>query len=90
MAQVRSLAGELPHATAVAKKEKRKRTEMNVSVKQKETHRQNRIVVAKGESGDAPGVWDEPMQTSISRLDRQQASTVQHGKRLQRPVMKPR
>ena len=31
--------------------------------------------------GDAPGVWGQPMQTLISRMDEQSGPTAEHGER---------
>ena len=53
---------------------------MDLSVKQKETHRhRNRLVVSKvGWGRDGVGVWDEQMQTSIYRMDQLQGPAVEH------------
>ena len=51
---------------------------MNILPKQKETHK---LVVAKGQERwgrDGLGVWDQQMQSSIYRMDKQQGPTVQH------------
>ena len=55
---------------------------MNLSTKQKQTHRHKEgLVVAKGEGRwgrDGVGVWDLQIQTSINRMDKQQGPTVEH------------
>ena len=55
---------------------------MNLSTKQKQTHRrETRPVVAKGvgEVGrDGLGVWDQQMQTVTYRMDKEQGPTALH------------
>ena len=52
---------------------------MNISTKQKQTHRhREQTVVAKGLGREGLGVWDQQMQTSVYRMDKQQGPTVQH------------
>ena len=49
---------------------------MNLSAEQKQTHIENRLVVAKGEGvgKDGLGVWGQHMQTSIYGMDKQGAA----------------
>ena len=65
---------------------------MNLSRKQKQTDRENRLEVAKSEEGwgrDGLGVWDQQMQTVIYRMDKQQGPTVQHRELYSIPYDKP-
>ena len=52
---------------------------MNISTKQKQTHRhREQTVVAKegGKGREGLGIWDQQMQTSIYGMDKQQDPTV--------------
>ena len=55
---------------------------MNISTKQKQTHRRREQTCGcQGGGGwgrDGVGVWGQQMQTSIYRMDKQQGPTVQH------------
>ena len=55
---------------------------MNLSTKQKQTHRhREQTCGCQGEGGwgrNGLGVWDQQMQTSIYRMDKQQGPTVEH------------
>ena len=55
---------------------------MNLSTKQKQTHRhREQTCGCQGGGGwarDGLGVWDQQMQTIIYRMDKQQGPTVQH------------
>ena len=55
---------------------------MNLSTKQKETHRLREQTCGcqrGGEEGeDGLGVWGQQMQNIICRMDKQQCPTVQH------------
>ena len=57
-------------------------TQMNLTTKQKQTHRhREQSVVAKGEGRwgrEGLGVWDEQMQPLVYRMDTQQGPTVEH------------
>ena len=57
---------------------------MNLSVKQKQTHKyREQICGCQGGGGrewDGQGVWGWQMQTITFRMDRQQGPTVQHRK----------
>ena len=48
---------------------------MNISMKQKQTHRENKLAAAKGEEGqgrDVLGVRDQQMKTIVYRMEKQQ------------------
>ena len=55
---------------------------MNISTKQKQTHRhREQTCGCQGGGGwerEGLGVWDQQMQTIIYRTDKQQSPTVQH------------
>ena len=52
---------------------------MNISTKQKQTHRhRNRLEVGRVGWGDGEGVWGQQMQTIIYRMDKQQGPPVEH------------
>ena len=54
---------------------------MNLSMKQKQTHKENRLMVAKGEAQEGKeglGAWGQQMETSIYRIEKQQGPSVQH------------
>ena len=65
---------------------------MNLSMKQKGTHRENRSVVAKGKAGlgrDGLGVWGWQMQTITQRMDKQQGPAAEHWEVYSIPCDKP-
>ena len=52
---------------------------MNLSIKQKQTHRHGEETCFQGEGGwgrEGLEVWGQHMQTSIYRMDKQQGPTV--------------
>ena len=54
---------------------------MNLQNRNRLTDIENRLVVAKGERGwgrDKLGVWDQQMQTTVQKIDKQQGPNVQH------------
>ena len=55
---------------------------MNISTKQKQTHRHREQTCGCQGGGvwerEGLGVWDQQMQTIIYRTDKQQSPTVQH------------
>ena len=55
---------------------------MNLSTKQKQTHRHRQQTCGcqgRGEWGrEGLGVWDQQIRTIIGRMDKQQGRTVQH------------
>ena len=51
---------------------------MNLSMKQKQTHRHREQTCGCQGGRDGLGVWDEQMQTNIYRMDKQQGPTVYH------------
>ena len=54
---------------------------MNLFTKQKETHRHRKQIYGyqRGKAGgDKVGVWDQQIQTTIYKIDKQQGPTVQH------------
>ena len=64
----------------------------NLSMKQKETQRENRSVVAKGKAGlgrDGLGVWGWQMQTITQRMDKQQGPVAEHWEVYSIPCDKP-
>ena len=63
---------------------------MNSFTKQKQTHRHRKQIYAyqRGNVGrDKLGVWDQQMQTTIPKLDKQQVPTVQHREFIQYPII---
>ena len=57
----------------------RNMTEMNLSMKQKQIHRETDLLSKGGCcQRDGLGVWDQQMQTSMCKMDKQQDPTVQH------------
>ena len=55
---------------------------MNLSVKQKQTHKHREQICGCQEGGgqgrDGVGGWDQQMQTIIYKMDKQQGPSVQH------------
>ena len=55
---------------------------MNLFMKQKQTHRHRKQTYGyqrgKGVGGDKLGVWDQQIQTTMYKIDKQQGPTVQH------------
>ena len=54
---------------------------MNISMKQKQTHRhREQTCGCQGGGGreDKLGVWDQQIQTTIYKVDKRQGPTVQH------------
>ena len=55
---------------------------MNISMKQKQTHRHREQTCGcqggEAQGRDGLGVWDQQMQTIIYKMDKQQGPTVQH------------
>ena len=65
---------------------------MNLSMKQIQTHKENRLMVAKGEAWqgkDGLGAWGQQMETSIYRTEKQQRPSVQHRELHSMPCDKP-
>ena len=65
---------------------------MNLSMKQKQTHKENRLMVAKGEAQQGKeglGSWGWQMETSIYRIEKQQSPSVQHRELHSIPCDKP-
>ena len=63
---------------------------MNLSMKQKHTHRHREQTGSYQEGGglrDGLGVWDQQMQTRIYRMDKQQFPLYSKGKSIQYPVI---
>ena len=55
--------------------------QMNLFKKQKQTHIENKFMVTKGErrSRDKFEIWDQQIQTTVYKTDKQQGpTTVQH------------
>ena len=54
-------------------------TQMNLSTKQKQTHRENRLVLADGEAGDGTGGNSGISRCKlIHRIDKRSSPTVYH------------
>ena len=53
---------------------------MNISMKQKQTHREQTCGCQGGGGWEREGLgaWDQQMKVSIHRMDKQQGPTVQH------------
>ena len=55
---------------------------MNLFAKQKQTHRHRKQTYGyqkgKGVGRDKLGSWDQQIQTTICKIDKQQGPTVQH------------
>ena len=54
---------------------------MSISTKQKQTHRHREQTCGcqgGGRGREGLGVWDQQMQTSIYRMDKQQGPTAEH------------
>ena len=50
---------------------------MNLFTKQKQTHRHRKTYgYQRGMGGDKSGVWDQQIQTTIYKIDKQQGPTV--------------
>ena len=65
---------------------------MNLYMKQKQTHKENRLMVAKGEAQQGKeglGAWGQQMETSIYRIEKQQGPSVQHRELHSMPCDKP-
>ena len=53
---------------------------MNLFPKQRLTDIENKLQVTKGVGGgDKLGVWDQQVQITVYKIDKQQGPTVQHG-----------
>ena len=54
--------------------------ELNYETENRLTDIENRLMIRRGVGveRDGLGVWDQPMQTIIYRIDKQQGPTVQH------------
>ena len=56
---------------------------MNISTKQKQTHRHGKQIYGyqrgNGEEEDKLSVWDKQIQNTIYEIDEQQGPTIQHG-----------
>ena len=54
---------------------------MNLFTKRRQTHRQRNLWLPKGKQGrDQLGVWDQQIQATIYKIDKQQGPTVMHRK----------
>ena len=65
---------------------------MNLSMKQIQTHKENRLTVAKGEAWQGKeglGAWGQQMETSIYRTEKQQGPSVQNRELYSMPCDKP-
>ena len=54
-------------------------TQMNLFIKQKQTHRYKKLMVTKGERWwrrNKLGVWDWQIQTTLHKIDKQQGFTI--------------
>ena len=54
---------------------------MNLTTEQKQTHRHRKQTYGyqRGRAGrDKLGVWDQQIQTTVDKIDKQQGPTVQH------------
>ena len=64
---------------------------MNIPTKQKQSHRhREQTCGCQGKGGwrrEGLGVWDQQMQSSIHRMDKQQGPTVQHRELYSHPVI---
>ena len=64
---------------------------MNVFTKQKQTHRKRRQTYGyqeeRGLGRDKLGVWDQQIQTTIYKIEKQQGPTVKHRNYIQYPII---
>ena len=51
---------------------------MNLFTKQKQTHRHRKQTYGYKRERDKLGVWDQQIQTTIYKIDKQQGPAVQH------------
>ena len=70
-------------------KRKKITEEKKIKEKKKNMIIEKRLVIVKGWKRDALRVWNQQMQTTIHKMDKQQGPTVQHRELYSIPCDKP-